>query len=477
MSLFNNRLQFRDWRSNMMQYISDNIEEASDVIILCNDGGFKTQKLVLASISSVMNELLKYHSEEDVTSICLPDFTLAQVQQLFSILFNAEYVEVCKELKDVLGLDKQLESISPQKKDEPVELKLEVDFNAEDYDSNDALYNAEYDYRSSQIKGDLEPAVIPVISKKAKKIRSLSNSDKIAKDFRNSFIRHHFHKSEEISRNQKNMSCKYCIEKFKAKLGKIQLFDHTIISHIDCITNEEKKLLLKYCHMDVENYTKMKKKKWKWSGNIVKGKGSIVWKYFDFKDNEINAENKDIVCKVCDESIPFNTSGASYQQAKNHISQVHADSEEAILIKKQVTCSQCGKIFGTVGQKNICERTHKKEFNYVCPHEGCGKGFFSIHTFEVHKDSHTDERKFMCNQCGKSWKFDGQRKLCERKHNKDYGFYCPYEGCGKGFYTKAQYDKHLRVHTGETPFQCNICGKKFKQNTHLKTHLKGVHQM
>lgn len=103
----------------------------------------------------------------------------------------------------------------------------------------------------------------------------------------------------------------------------------------------------------------------------------------------------------------------------------------------------------------------------------CGKTFKTSSNLNVvHVRIHSAERKFVCNICEKSYKHSTQLINHKQIHTGEKPFTCYYKNCQKKFTQLGQLKKHVRVHTGERPYECSVCLKRFSRGYHLQTHGK-----
>ncbi|XP_039996730.1 early growth response protein 1-like [Xiphias gladius] len=66
----------------------------------------------------------------------------------------------------------------------------------------------------------------------------------------------------------------------------------------------------------------------------------------------------------------------------------------------------------------------------------------------------------------------GGRRAPAKSGQKVKPFPCSVQGCERRFSRSDELNRHVRIHTGQKPFQCTICARSFSRSDHLTTHTR-----
>ncbi|OXA40385.1 hypothetical protein Fcan01_24843 [Folsomia candida] len=186
-------------------------------------------------------------------------------------------------------------------------------------------------------------------------------------------------------------------------------------------------------------------------------------------------------CHLCDLRFGSKTSLAT------HLSTIHATQPLDDLTQFEVTdrppgrtkfrnfrCPDCSKVIGQVQNFLNHRLIHSGEKPHPCP--TCGLAFRKKGTLQRHCESQhlKEEKKFLCEHCPKSFLFKytlvAHQNLMHPEGPRA-SFLC--SKCPKEFTLKRNLERHMiLVHEQLRSYKCPLCDKAFKQNAHLRYHLK-----
>jgi KRAB domain-containing zinc finger protein len=206
------------------------------------------------------------------------------------------------------------------------------------------------------------------------------------------------------------------------------------------------------------------------------------------------ALGRDCKCHIPECSKTFSKSS----QLRDHINQ-HKGIKPYIRKNNEIfACSfqDCGKDIGLLGNLkrhgemtyvcDICNKRFAKSRNlrqhitihskktFVCRFQDCGKQFKQLQHLKLHIRKHTGVRPYECKICNKPFKQSANLSYHIRIHSKET-FVCIFRDCGKQFSLLRNMRNHIRTHTGERPYECAVCKKRFTVSGSLSRHMKRLH--
>uniref|UniRef100_A0A672GW47 C2H2-type domain-containing protein n=1 Tax=Salarias fasciatus TaxID=181472 RepID=A0A672GW47_SALFA len=99
------------------------------------------------------------------------------------------------------------------------------------------------------------------------------------------------------------------------------------------------------------------------------------------------------------------------------------------------------------------------------PCSDCEKSCNSAAELRDHQRTHTGERPFQCSFCDKRfWTLTTHM----RTHTGEKPYSCTQ--CSKSFVAPGELRRHTRIHTGEKPYTCADCGRHFSLAGTLRNH-------
>lgn len=263
---------------------------------------------------------------------------------------------------------------------------------------------------------------------------------------------------EEIDFNEKSTNSKNI--KVRKNLDARNIVKNSEIDAVEKSTNIEVKKTLQDANEGSTNFKDIKATKNLKAPNkfvkrpIVSHSLKPLPKYDKISD--INARNESTVKNISE--IDTNDDSTEDIRAEKNL-----NTQNKVKITHY---SKTSDIITSPSKISIKKRSSRPTF---CGH--CKCSFASEEILKQHKETvHTCvNRVYICEYCSKKFKSSSKRRDHMRIHTGEQPFECDH--CLQRFSFRTNLQRHKKIHTGEKRHVCDHCGKRFIQLVSLQGHL------
>lgn len=285
-------------------------------------------------------------------------------------------------------------------------------------------------------------------------------------------IKHHQEtKLAESAESPNSFPCMYCNVKIKQKQN---LKRHIRTMHL--LKNESKSFSNYYpcMYCDVKLKQKNNLKRHIRVMHLSRKKSKFI--YICDDDQEKFTRKRDIIdhfrtkhfcfeCDYCHETIRGKRGVMRHMREKHKRFYVRSNTNKET--KGPFTCTICGLVVKSLYDHNKFHQEKK----YMC--NVCGKRFRKLTNLQLHEAIHANLKSFSCDICGKNFNIHQGLIAHKRTHTRERPYKCPY--CESCFRHSTDLRRHRRIHPEhieEQRFKCEFCNKKFYEKKFLFQHAK-----